>query len=92
MAAAAGVEPATCSLGESRSIQLSYATAFCLCRKNKWTCNCPFDDRLTGPFLCCFRARIYYTAFLGKNQALIRKTACISKPETETVSRRLKGL
>ena len=28
MAAAAGVEPATCSLGESRSIQLSYATAF----------------------------------------------------------------
>ena len=27
MAAAAGVEPATCSLGESRSIQLSYATA-----------------------------------------------------------------
>ena len=26
MAAAAGVEPATCSLGESRSIQLSYAT------------------------------------------------------------------
>ena len=30
MAAAAGVEPATCSLGESRSIQLSYATAFCI--------------------------------------------------------------
>ena len=30
MAAAAGVEPATCSLGESRSIQLSYATAFIL--------------------------------------------------------------
>ena len=29
MAAAAGVEPATCSLGESRSIQLSYATASC---------------------------------------------------------------
>ena len=28
MAAAAGVEPATCSLGESRSIQLSYATAY----------------------------------------------------------------
>ena len=28
MAAAAGVEPATCSLGESRSIQLSYATSF----------------------------------------------------------------
>ena len=27
MAAAAGVEPETCSLGESRSIQLSYATA-----------------------------------------------------------------
>ena len=35
MAAAAGVEPATCSLGESRSIQLSYATAFYLCRKNR---------------------------------------------------------
>ena len=30
MAAAAGVEPATCSLGESRSIQLSYATALCV--------------------------------------------------------------
>ena len=30
MAAAAGVEPATCSLGESRSIQLSYATVFCV--------------------------------------------------------------
>ena len=30
MAAAAGVEPATCSLGESRSIQLSYAIAFIL--------------------------------------------------------------
>ena len=30
MAAAAGVEPATCSLGESRSIQLSYATSFCI--------------------------------------------------------------
>ncbi len=27
MAVAAGIEPTTCSLGESRSIQLSYATA-----------------------------------------------------------------
>ena len=36
MAAAAGVEPATCSLGESRSIQLSYATALsCFHAKKK---------------------------------------------------------
>lgn len=29
MAVAAGIEPTTCSLGESRSIQLSYATVSC---------------------------------------------------------------
>ena len=77
MAVAAGIEPTTCSLGESRSIQLSYATAFYLCRKNRT--NHPqravpdvalgldlFNDRFTGPFYVCFRASIYYSPVSAK--------------------------
>ena len=58
MAVAAGIEPTTCSLGESRSIQLSYATAFCLCRKNKWTGNRPFNSRFIRPF-CVVCEQVY---------------------------------
>ena len=41
LAAAAGVEPATCSLGESRSIQLSYATVSVSLRKTDGSTNVP---------------------------------------------------
>ena len=57
MAVAAGIEPTTCSLGESRSIQLSYATASVSLQKNIW-----IGERPIFRFICLFRAfsSMYY--------------------------------
>ena len=49
MAVAAGIEPTTCSLGESRSIQLSYATVSKSSQENRLT---EYDSGIR--FFCLF--------------------------------------
>ena len=80
MAVAAGIEPTTCSLGESRSIQLSYATASEFLQGNRPNQNksvirvCRLyrqraaDLRFLLPVCSGFRASIYYSAVSAKNQ------------------------
>ena len=64
LAAAAGVEPATCSLGESRSIQLSYVTASSCFAEENATEKQPSGNG----FLCGNKDVILYHRF-RENQA-----------------------